>query len=54
VPLIDVSSSGEEQGKVSKYLILPSDFKGDMPPGYIPVRSQTNNGFGRFLSPARG
>ena len=43
-----------EQGKVSTYLMLPPDFTDDMPPGYIPVRSQTNNGCGCFFSLARG
>lgn len=48
VPLVDAGSTGEDLGKGGKYLILPPDFKGEIPAGYIPVRSQTYNGFGGF------
>jgi hypothetical protein len=48
VPLVDAGPSGEDQGKGGKYLILPPDFKGEVPGGYFPVRSQTYNGFAGF------
>jgi hypothetical protein len=44
VPLVDVGPRGEDQGKGGKYL-LPPDFKGVVPTGYIVVRPQTYNGY---------
>ena len=44
-PLIDVGPVGEDQGRGGKYLVLPPDFKGEVPPGYIPVHAQTYNCF---------
>ena len=29
--------------KAAKYLILPPDYAGDVPTGYIPLRPKTNN-----------
>jgi hypothetical protein len=48
VPLVDVGPKGEDQGKGGKYLLLPPDFKGALPAGYIPVRSATYNGYALF------
>jgi len=48
VPLVDVGPRGEDQGKGGKYLLLPPDFKGVVPTGYIAVRSQTYNGYALF------
>jgi hypothetical protein len=39
VPLVDLGL----EGKGGKYLILPPDYKGDVPAGYIPVRPKTYN-----------
>jgi hypothetical protein len=39
VPLVDIGF----EGKGGKYLVLPPDFKGDVPDGYIPVRPATYN-----------
>ena len=39
VPLVDIGL----EGKGGKYLVLPPDFKGDVPDGYIPVRPATYN-----------
>jgi hypothetical protein len=39
VPLVDIGF----EGKGGKYLVLPPDFKGDVPNGYIPVRPATYN-----------
>ena len=39
VPLVDIGF----EGKGGKYLVLPPDYKGEVPDGYIPVRSKTYN-----------
>ena len=39
VPLVDIGF----EGKGGKYLVLPPDFKGDVPDGYTPVRPATYN-----------
>jgi hypothetical protein len=39
VPLVDIGF----EGKGGKYLVLPPDFKGDVPDGYIAVRPATYN-----------
>ena len=41
VPLIDVGVGG----KGGKYLILPPDYKDDVPAGYIPLRSKRYNNY---------
>jgi len=48
VPLADVGPAGEDLGKGGKYLLLPPGFKGDVPPGYFPVHSETYNGYAVF------
>jgi hypothetical protein len=48
VPLTDVGPEGEDEGKGGKYLLLPPDFKGESPAGYIPLRFATNNGYAAF------
>ena len=47
-PLVDVGPNGEDEGKGGKYLLLPRDFKGEAPAGYIPVRAATYNGYALF------
>src|SRR5262249_46927960 len=42
----DVGPAGEDQGKGGKYLLVPPDFSGAPPAGYIVVRFQTFNGYG--------
>ncbi len=37
----DVGLPGPDKGKGGKYLILPPDFRGEVPAGYIPMRSRT-------------
>jgi len=44
-PLAVVGPGGEDKGQGAKYLILPPDYKGDVPAGYIPVRQQSFGGF---------
>jgi hypothetical protein len=39
VPLVDIGF----EGKGGRYLILPPDYNGEVPPGYIPVRPKTYN-----------
>lgn len=39
LPLVDIGS----EGKGGKYLVLPPDYAGDVPAGYIPVRPKTYN-----------
>jgi hypothetical protein len=46
VPLADVGPAGEDAGKGGKYLLLPPGFQGTLPTGYIPLRSETFNGYG--------
>jgi hypothetical protein len=44
VPLVDVGNTGEDLGNGGKYLLLPPRYKGETPPGYIAVPSNTYNG----------
>lgn len=45
VPLEDVGPKGADAGKGGKYLWLPPGYTGVVPPGYIPVPSQTYQGY---------
>jgi hypothetical protein len=53
----DVGLPGPDQGKGGKYLVLPPDFTGDVPPGYFTFRSRTYGVFvfwrGFFQDPNR-
>jgi hypothetical protein len=42
----DVGITGQDQGKGGKYLVLPPEYKGEIPPGYIVMRPNT---FGNCL-----
>jgi hypothetical protein len=48
VPIVEVGPTGDDAGQGGKYLILPPDFKGEVPAGYMPVRSATYNGYAIF------
>ena len=48
VPLVDVGSSGADQGAGAKYLILPADHQGEVPSGYIPVSTERNMSYIMF------
>ncbi|WP_219811401.1 DUF1254 domain-containing protein [Luteibacter rhizovicinus] len=37
--LVDVGPAGVDKGKGGKYLVLPPDYKGEIPEGYIPLPS---------------
>ncbi|MBW2998704.1 DUF1254 domain-containing protein, partial [Candidatus Woesearchaeota archaeon] len=42
VPIADVGAKGADRGEGGKYLILPPDYKGDIPKGYLIIQSDTN------------
>jgi hypothetical protein len=46
--VVEVGPAGDDAGKGGKYLIIPPDFKGDVPAGYFPVRQATYNGYAAF------
>ncbi len=50
VPLEDAGLLGVDKGKGGKFLILPPDYKGDVPDGYIVLRPQTYGGFALLRS----
>jgi hypothetical protein len=39
----DIGNAGPDKGKGGKYLVVPPDYKGDVPPGYFVARSRTYN-----------
>ncbi len=43
--LFDIGPTGKDKGKGGKYLILPPDYKGDVPDGYFVFRSPTYRNF---------
>jgi hypothetical protein len=47
-PVADIGPAGEDQGKGGKYLLLPPDFKGELPTGYFTLRFSTYNGYSLF------
>jgi hypothetical protein len=46
----DVGPAGAEKGKGGKYLILPPDFTGSAPAGYIPLPSGNHQGYALLRS----
>src|SRR6476646_3326706 len=48
--LEDVGPAGVDKGKGGKYLILPPEYKGKVPAGYIPLRSDTYHGYALLRS----
>jgi hypothetical protein len=46
--VVEVGPTGDDAGQGGKYLIIPPDFKGEVPTGYLPVRSATYNGYAAF------
>lgn len=48
--LEDVGPAGVDKGAGGKYLILPPDFDGAVPGGFIPLQSATYTGFGALRS----
>lgn len=50
VPLEDAGPSGADAGKGGKYLLLPPDFDGAVPDGYITLRPATFSGYALLRS----
>jgi hypothetical protein len=50
MPLEDAGPEGADKGQGGKYLILPPAFSGEVPAGYIPLRSDTYGGFALLRS----
>jgi hypothetical protein len=48
--LEDAGPSGADQGKGGKYLVLPPNYAGAIPDGYIPLRSDTFGGYALLRS----
>ena len=44
-PLEDVGAKGADRGRGAKYLIVPPNYQGSYPPGYITLEQKTNNGY---------
>jgi hypothetical protein len=44
-PLLDYGEWGIDQGRGGKFLLLPPDYKGDYPPGFVPLPQKTWNGY---------
>ncbi len=58
--LSDFGNAGDDKGKGGKYLLLPPDYKGDIPEGYFVKQSQNlwplaghARFYDRFLKPNR-
>ena len=45
VPLAIVGPGGDDKGEGGKFILLPPDYQGTVPTGYIPLRQQTYGGF---------
>jgi hypothetical protein len=50
MPMADVGPDGADKGQGGKYLVLPPDFKGDVPEGYIVLKSDTYAGYALLRS----
>jgi hypothetical protein len=48
--LEDVGPAGVDKGKGGKYLIMPPGYKGQLPAGYIPLQSDTYEGYALLRS----
>ena len=46
----DVGPAGVDKGKGGKYLILPPGYKGQVPPDFIPMQSETYEGYALLRS----
>jgi hypothetical protein len=43
LPVADVGPAGDDQGKGGKYLLVPADYKGEIPAGYLVYRLNTTS-----------
>ena len=53
VAIEDIGPAGIDEGNGGRCLILPPDWTGDIPDGYIPLRSDTYQGYGLIRSVLR-
>ena len=53
VAIEDVGPAGVDEGRGGRCLILPPGYDGDVPEGYIPLRSDTYQGYGLIRSVLR-
>lgn len=44
-PITDIGAAGPDRGKGGKFLVIPSDYEGDIPDGYYVVKSPTHGVF---------
>jgi hypothetical protein len=44
-PITDIGVAGPDKGKGGKYLVVPADYKGEIPDGYYVVKSPTHGVF---------
>jgi len=44
-PLVDMGGAGYDKGLGAKYLFLPPGYQDVTPEGYVPIKSQSNNGW---------
>ncbi len=44
-PMINVGNTGHDKGAGAKYLLLPPNYTGNIPTGYVPVQSTTYNNY---------
>ena len=44
-PITDIGAAGPDKNKGGKYLVVPSDYNGDIPEGYFVVKSRTHGVF---------
>jgi hypothetical protein len=49
-PIEDVGPAGVDEGRGGKYLILPPGYADEVPPGYLPMASDTYSGFALLRS----
>jgi hypothetical protein len=54
VPLEDVGPGGLDKGQGGRYVILPPGFAGELPPGFLPMPSETYTGYALLRSILRG
>jgi hypothetical protein len=54
MPLEDAGLPGADKGKGGKYLILPPAYSGTVPDGYIPLKSDTFDGYALLRSNLKG
>jgi hypothetical protein len=54
VAIEDIGPAGVDEGRGGKFVILPPDYDAELPEGYIPLQSDTYQGYGLIRSILRG